>query len=197
MVDRDIRVTPPDDNESGESTVDETQSANSPPTQPERGYILPLIYIFLVAIVLADVFYIVTQGPEIGIMRPARETLRSIGSAQLAYQGSNNNKYYGTLEALQSTGDLPAGTTHTTIIKYYSLSWEILCPPYPMYGGTIVSCGIAANFFTIIAWPDRQRIILTDLKTFAITEDQVLRQFEATHGNKLNAVSTWDRVIEP
>jgi hypothetical protein len=190
MVDRDIRVTPPDDDESDEIAVDETQPTESQSAQSERGYILPLIYIFLVAIVLVDVFYIITQGPEMSILRPARETLRSIGSAQLAYQGSNNNKFYGSLGALVENGDLYEDATHTNLILHYSLSWEVFNSPRQIWHGATICGGLACNSFTIIAWPDRQRVLFTDLKTFAITEDQVIRQFDLSNGNNLNVVST-------
>ena len=115
-------------------------------------------------------------------------TLRSIGSAQLAYQSSNNAKVYGSFDALQSVGDIAEGYTLENMIEEYYMTWEVDdVSTVPMEW-----VDIADNKFTVIAWPEYQSLLL---RTFAITEDQVVRFYNPDNDNELDDVKTWDPIL--
>lgn len=115
-------------------------------------------------------------------------TLRSIGSAQLAYQQSNNKKDYGTFDALQSVGDIAEGYTLENMIEEYYMTWEV------DNVSTVPTewIEIANNKFTVIAWPEYRSLLL---RTFAITEDQVVRIYTPENDNELADVKTWDPIL--
>ena len=54
----------------------------------------------------------------------AKSTLRSTGSSQLAYQGTNNEKVYGSFEALVSSLYIADGYSLGNMIENYSMSWS-------------------------------------------------------------------------
>lgn len=116
----------------------------------------------------------------------AKSTLRSIGSSQLAYQNTNNRKYYGSFDALISDDYIAEGYSLGNMIENYSMSWQAVNP-----SSTDESKGIGSHVFTIIAFPRDTR--QGYLNTFAITEDQVVRVF--TEDNDLNAVHGWDPIL--
>jgi hypothetical protein len=118
----------------------------------------------------------------------AKGILRSIGSAELAYQQSNEMKVYGSFDALQSVGDIAEGYTLENMIEDYTMTWEVSnvsTAPTEMID-------IADNSFTVIAWPEYRTMLL---RTFAITEDQVVRVYTPANDNELDDVKTWDPIL--
>ena len=120
----------------------------------------------------------------------AKSTLRSTGSSQLAYQGTNNEKVYGSFEALVSSLYIADGYSLGNMIENYSMSWEVTLVD-DVRGAELDGTGIGSNRFTIIAFPRDTREGY--LNTFGITEDQVVRVW--TDGKDLNALSTWDPIL--
>ena len=120
----------------------------------------------------------------------AKSTLRSTGSSQLAYQGTNNDKLYGSFEALVKTLYIADGYSLGNMIENYSMSWEVTLVD-DVRGAELDGSGIGSNKFTIIAFPRDTREGY--LNTFGITEDQVVRVW--TDGKDLNALSTWDPIL--
>jgi len=154
-----------------------------------------LVVAAIIAIIAAIAIPQLLNARRAAWMSRAKGTLRSIGSAQLAYQGSNNNKFYGTFEALQEVGDIAGGYSLANMIENYSMSWEITRPYGTLNEGTISDRGgIAANAFTIIAYPRDLREGF--LMTFAITEDQVVRVFnDENPDNDFGSITTWDPIL--
>jgi len=182
-----------DENPEPSDAIDETQAIELPPAKYGRPNYRSFIYTFIILLLLAEVLIAIDRGPEIIATERACRQLRMIGSAQLAYQSGTNVKVYGSLEALRACGDLPEDATHTTLIQYYSLSWDHAVPdirPDFHFDG-----GVLGNHFTVIAFPDNRDSL--NLYTFAITEDQVIRRYDPSNGNQLDEVQTWDPVIEP
>jgi len=152
-----------------------------------------LVVAAIIAIIAAIAIPQLLNARRAAWMSRAKGTLRSIGSAQLAYQGSNNNKVYGSFEALQDVGDIADGYTLANMIENYSMSWDVTVPYSDLREGTITEGGIAANAFTIIAYPrDRREGFL---QTFAITEDQVVRVFNEDSENEFGSIKTWDPIL--
>jgi len=118
----------------------------------------------------------------------AKGTLRSIGSAQLAYQNSNNARFYGSFDALQNVGDIAEGYTLEDMIEDYDMTWEV----DNVSTASTEMIDIADNSFTVIAWPEYQTMLL---RTFAITEDQVVRFYNPDNDNELGDVKTWDPAL--
>ena len=124
----------------------------------------------------------------------ARAKLREIGSAQLAYQGRNNMKFYGSFNALRDGGHFSHDETMDTLIRNYSLAWTVT---NPSTGRGCLGCGIGNNTFTVVAYPNPR---LRDLRTFGISEDQVLRIYNPSNpsnkymGEKDPHVQSWDQV---
>ena len=118
----------------------------------------------------------------------AKGTLRSIGSSQLAYQGTNNKKYYGTFGALKKDMYIAEGYTLSNMIENYSMSWTCTNP-----SGT-GQAGIGNNKFTVIAFPRDTRPGF--LNTFAVTEDQTVRVYNPTNTtNTWGSVTSWDPIL--
>lgn len=153
-----------------------------------------LVVAAIIAIIAAIAIPQLLNARRAAWMSRAKGTLRSIGSAQLAYQGSNNNKVYGSFEALQKVGDIADGYTLSNMIENYSMSWGVTSPYTDLREGTITGEGIAGNAFTIIAYPRDTREGF--LQTFAITEDQVVRVFnDEEETNEFGSVKTWDPIL--
>jgi len=120
----------------------------------------------------------------------AKGTLRSIGSSQLAYQGANTEKLYGTFDALKKDMYVAEGYTLSNMIENYSMTWQV----------SNISTAVSEEFpsgvvssFTVISWPrDTRRGFLN---TFAITEDQVVRAYNPSNKNRLGHVVTWDPIL--
>lgn len=150
-----------------------------------------LVVAAIIAIIAAIAIPQLLNARRAAWMSRCKGTLRSIGSAQLAYQSANNQKVYGSFQALQEVQDIAKGYTLSNMIENYSLSWEI-SSPYADLFGTATAGGIAANSFTVIAWPRDTRKGF--LNTFAITEDQVVRVFNPEK-NDINMVRGWDPIL--
>jgi prepilin-type N-terminal cleavage/methylation domain-containing protein len=153
-----------------------------------------LVVAAIIAIIAAIAIPQLLNARRAAWMSRAKGTLRSIGSAQLAYQGSNNDKFYGSFGALKDVGDIAEGYSLANMIENYSMTWEITRPYGHLNEGTIgPGGGIAANAFTIIAFPRDLRKGF--LQTFAITEDQVVRVFNEDNGNTFGSIHTWDPIL--
>jgi hypothetical protein len=120
----------------------------------------------------------------------AKGTLRSIGSSQLAYQGANTEKLYGTFDALKKDLYIAEGYTLSNMIGNYSMTWQVnnisIAPSEEIPTGVMSS-------FTVIAWPrDRRKGYL---HTFAVMDDQVVRVYNPKNKNRLSNVATWDPIL--
>ena len=142
------------------------------------------------------IFFVIIVIPHsLGRRRPAwmsraKGTLRSIGSAQLAYQRANDKRVYGSFQALQDVEDIASGYNLGNMIENYSLTWEANTT------STVPTEGIfthSVSTFTIIAWPTDTR--KRSLHTYAITEDQIVREFNPGHNNDLGNAYTWDPIL--
>jgi len=119
----------------------------------------------------------------------AKSTLRSIGSAQISYRNSNYKHVYGSLEDLQYVGEVADGYSLANMIENYSLSWEVSNIPISTIDDAPTDFD---STFTIIAYPRDLRPGF--LATFAITEDQILREYDP-RDNELDAVRSWDPIL--
>ena len=125
----------------------------------------------------------------------ARSTLRALGETELAYQYSNNDRHYGSWEALVETEYIARGYHRGSLIENYSL-WTAAFNPESW--GDNLAADYPDNKFTAVAFP---RITRPPgyLSTFAIREDQVLRVYKPTVGvNPWGANGDWGaRTWEP
>jgi hypothetical protein len=131
------------------------------------------------------------------LMSRAKGTLRSVGSTQLAYQGSNNYKDFGSFQALKNTGYIPEGYTLGNMIENYSMTWAV-CNIY----SNCLGHEDGFHAFTVVAYPRDSRPGY--LMTFGVTEAQVVRMYNPDNlGEGLNEfnsmwdprVPTWDPVL--
>ncbi len=105
----------------------------------------------------------------------AKATLRSYGETELAYQNTNNDRHWGSWDALMTTEYLAKGYTMGNLIENYSL-YTMESNPSRLGTGTIGGTGTGDNNFTIVAFP-RTTTPPGYLATFLIREDQVLRVY--------------------
>jgi hypothetical protein len=120
----------------------------------------------------------------------AKGTLRSIGTAELAYQQANKAKVYGSFQALQDTLHSAEGYNLGNMVENYTFTWEvhdISTVPTEKFPSGIIST------FTVIAYPRDTRPGF--LNTFGITDDQVVRVFAPQNGNRFEDVKTWDPIL--
>lgn len=103
-------------------------------------------------------------------MSRARGTLRSTGSSQLAYQRTNNSKYYGSIDDLRDNLYIAQGYSLGNMIENYSMTWAVR---NDYAGGS--GRGIGSNTYTIVAYP--RDTLPGYLLTFGITEDQIIRVY--------------------
>ncbi|HEX9744159.1 MAG TPA: hypothetical protein VGB30_01925 [bacterium] len=149
----------------------------------------------ILAVIFLVVAYILVLGkrPHAWASR-AKGTLRSLGSSQLAYQGTNNEKAYGSFQRLKDDWYLPANADLNRMISNYKLTWDN-DGPFNLPPGQL--CCFCFHSFTIIAYPNQKSLL--SLRTFAITEDQVVRVYlpenNDRHSNDFYAVHTWDPVL--
>jgi hypothetical protein len=110
----------------------------------------------------------------------------------LAYQGTNNDKFYGSFGALKNDYYIADGYSLGNMIENYSMSWTVSQSIQDSEGQ---GGGIGQNTFTIIAWPRDTRPGY--LQTFAVTDDQVVRVYnpDPAANNQLDAVHTWDPIL--
>jgi len=121
----------------------------------------------------------------------AKGTLRSIGSSQLAYKGTNHARNYGSFEAMQHDLFIAEGYTLGNMIENYSMTWEFDNGPKGLLEED--SLPSMVHTFTIIAFPRDTRPGY--LSTFAVTEDQVVRVYNPENGNYSGNVKTWDPIL--
>jgi hypothetical protein len=124
----------------------------------------------------------------------AKETLRSIGSAELAYQGTNNKKAYGSFEALKRDQYFQSDSSLPAMSPGYSILLRIIYPGRREGWKRRSKNGIGPiyNYFNATAYPYRPRL----LHTFAITEEQELLVFDPLKGNDPANVYSWELVPE-
>jgi hypothetical protein len=130
----------------------------------------------------------------------AKGTLRSFGSAELAYWGSNGT--YGTFEDLVEVGDIAEGYTLENMIEGYTMTLAVWHDPdgyfmrWDRETGQIEATGqddpSVMNCFEIIAYPTIWRGVMD---IYAITEDQVVRHYVPEDGNEWGDVKTWYPVL--
>jgi len=163
-------------------------------TQKQKGFTLLelLVVAAIIAIIAAIAIPSLLNARRAAWQSRAKVTLRSIGSSQLAYQGTNNNKFYGTFEALQNDLYIADGYNLGNMIENYSMSWEA-SNPYQGTGGNVNTGGIGNNKFTVVAYPRDTRPGF--LLTFGVTEDQVVRVFNPDNGNTFESLTSWDPIL--
>ena len=158
-----------------------------------------LVVAAIIAIIAAIAIPSLLNARRAAWMSRAKGTLRSIGSSQLAYQGTNNEKFYGTFGALKQDLYIADGYWLGNMIENYSMSWTVTNPSTGVSG---LGAGIGNNKFTIVAYPRDSRAGF--LLTFGIMEDQVVRVYnpDSASGtpNNFNGmfdpqVGTWDPIL--
>jgi len=152
-----------------------------------------LVVAAIIAIIAAIAIPSLLNARRAAWQSRAKGTLRSIGSSQLAYQGTNNKKFYGSFQALKDDLYIATGYNLGNMIENYSMSWEASNPASGT--GTLTGSGIGNNRFTVIAFPRDTRPGF--LNTFAVTDDQVVRVFNSgpNSGNVYNSITTWDPIL--
>jgi len=149
-----------------------------------------LVVAAIIAIIAAIAIPSLMNARRAAWMSRAKGTLRSLGSTQLAYQSTNNNKNYGTFQAMLDTLYIGDGYNLSNMIENYSMSWDVTQSD-DLTGE--LGTGIANNQFTIIAFPRDSRAGF--LNTFGITEDQVVRVYNPDEGNLWDSVHSWDPIL--
>jgi hypothetical protein len=152
-----------------------------------------IVFIILVSVIFGFIYTPASDKRRLEIN--VRNKLRELGSSQLAYQGTNNMKYYGSFQALQDTGYIESGFGLDNYVESYELTWHMTkcMPPFGSMG-----MGLCDGTFTIVAYPS-----ITPppaLRTFGISEDQVLRVFNPDNGNPFISrddphVQSWDPIL--
>ena len=105
----------------------------------------------------------------------AKATLRSYGETELAYQNTNNDRHWGSWEAMVMSDYLAAGYSKGNLIENYSVYSNVVNPSR-LGTGTIGGTGTNDNTFTVVAFP-RTTNPPGYLATFLIREDQTLRVY--------------------
>ncbi|HEX9745930.1 MAG TPA: hypothetical protein VGB30_10940 [bacterium] len=139
-----------------------------------------LIAVFFVLIIPS--FLPVKRGTPID---KAKLTLRSFGSAQLAYFRAYGNNY-ASFDALKSVGMVQDQYTPGKMIQDYSMYFRAYNLSTCLGEDSIFH---ELHTFTIIAYP----AIDGDLKTYGITEDQFVREF--AEGNDPDSVKSWEPIL--
>jgi len=143
---------------------------------PSWGFILTITIPFVLMFMICTPA--IMGGKRTAWESRAKSTLRSYGEAQLSYQKTNLDTYYGSWDALQKTGYITEGFTEGNIMDNYFLYTGVnnLVKPFVNIDVT----GPNINTFTAVAFP-RTTNPPGYLSTFAIHEDQILRVFYRTH----------------
>ena len=149
-----------------------------------------LVVAAIIAIIAAIAIPSLLNARRAAWMSRAKGTLRSIGSSQLAYQGTNNNKVYGTFQALKDDLYIADGYSLGNMIENYSMSWTATNPGTGTGG---LGAGIGNNKFTVIAFPRDTRTGF--LQSFCVMDDQVVRVFTPDDGNVFDSPSTWNPIL--
>jgi len=157
-----------------------------------------LVVAAIIAIIAAIAIPALLNARRAAWQSRAKGTLRSIGSSELAYQGTNNKKFYGSFEALQVDLYIATGYTLGNMIENYSMSWKSASSVANSEGR---GGAIGANTFTIVAYPRDTRPGY--LLTFGVSEDQVVRVYNPEslespndyNGIEDPKVQTWDPIL--
>jgi len=150
-----------------------------------------LVVAAIIAIIAAIAIPALLNARRAAWQSRAKGTLRSIGSSQLAYQGTNNEKNYGTFDALKKDLYIAQGYSLGNMIENYSMSWDA---SNPSTGTGPLGAGIGNNKFTVIAFPRDTRPNF--LNTFGVTDDQVVRVFNPSNTtNSWTSVTSWDPIL--
>jgi len=149
---------------------------------------ITLMYFVIILMVISTSNVLNTDRAQ--MMSRAKGSLRSIGSSQLAYQGANNQKFYGTFEALKKDMYIAEVYTLSNRIEGYSMSWQVNNISTAV--SEEIPSGVMSSF-TVIAWPRDKRKGF--LNTFGVTEDQVVRVYNPDNKNRLGNVATWDPIL--
>ena len=163
--------------------------------KPRWAVIVSVILVSVLGYLFLPSFYYSSKAFKLELN--CANKLRQIGECQLAYQGTNIYKVYGSLKNLQEGNFIEDKYTSYTFIKKYELEWEFYLDTataefqseHPM-----IYSGDGYNTFAVVAYP---RAFPKPLRTFAITEDQSLRVYNPANGNSYNnrddpMVKTWD-----
>lgn len=172
-------------------------------TRNQKGFTLLelLVVAAIIAIIAAIAIPSLLNARRAAWMSRAKGSLRAFGSSQLAYQGTNNYKFYGSFGSLKDNLYIAEGYSLGNMIENYSVTWTI-SNPYSGTQGDVGKGGIGNNQFTIVAYPrdSRQGFLLT----FGVTEDQVVRVYNPEiSGSGRNEfvdmedphVKTWDPIL--
>jgi len=153
-----------------------------------------LVVAAIIAIIAAIAIPSLLNARRAAWQSRAKGTLRSIGSSQLAYQGTNNEKFYGSFTALKDDLYIAEGYSLGNMIENYSMTWT--ASQQSTTGG--LGGGIGQNSFTIVAYPRDTRPGY--LLTFGVSDDQVVRVYNPTNGNTWNGfddptIGNWDPIL--
>jgi hypothetical protein len=165
---------------------EEKQTARPASSKAWANFIALAVVLFLLAAMAIFIFKPNLKIPEPGVVR----ALRAIGSAELAYQSSNNMKDWGTLQALQLHTDLPKGVRSSEMVPGYSIYLSVLNNKPPVLGGFDGTY----KFFTVIAYPHASRRFGA-LSTFGLADDLIVRRYNPKKGNIAGSMHTWDPVL--
>jgi hypothetical protein len=112
-------------------------------------------------------------------MQEAKRALKTIASAELQYQKTDPSHNYGSFQMLVEPKDLVNGLTLGRSVEGYSLA-------------LIPESGVAESF-TIYAMPYDTRPGF--LSTFAVLDDQLVREYTPYKGNSPFDVGSWEPVM--
>jgi hypothetical protein len=160
------------------------EQANREDIKPFSTKSIVLITLLAAIFVCACEYYGLAAIQPRQIMAGAVKGLRQIGSAQLAYQAINNWKDYGSFENLQENGGVPKEMSEENFLPNYYLAWRVRTNHYP----SVIACCPPDRSFTIVAYPLEPR----RLRTFAITEDQMIRVYDPIKSDDPKGVHTWE-----
>jgi prepilin-type N-terminal cleavage/methylation domain-containing protein len=158
-----------------------------------------LVVAAIIAIIAAIAIPALLNARRAAWMSRAKGTLRSTGSTELAYQSTNNDKKYGSFDAMKDTLYVADGYSLGNMIENYSMAWTVTNPSTGTGG---LGAGVGNNQFTIVAYPRDTRAGY--LMTFGVTEDQVVRVYNPENNapgkNEFVSmtdphVKTWDPIL--
>jgi len=181
------------------------------PIRHEPVFLFSLLSVLIIAL---QIGCFPSGHPKHAMESAAKATLHSVATSQEAYRSAYGT--YGTFDELQDAQYLALELTPDTMIEQYTLTWEIFpaeeTEPAPdetsdreesadddaqsedVQDGEFenqIETMVVYDRFTIIAVPEVNRL---SLRTFAITEDFIVRVYNPDAGNDAEDVSTWDEV---
>ena len=178
-----------------------------------------LISLFSILVIVAQSGCFPSGHPKYTLESAARATLHALTTSQEAYKSAYGT--YGTFDELRDAQYLAMEFTPDSMIEQYTLTWEIFpaeetepAPDETSDGEESadddaqsedvqeedaqdegfedrIETTVVYDRFTIIAMPEENRL---SLRTFAITEDFILRVYNSDDGNDPEDVKTWNPV---